>query len=187
MDSLKTILTATVKHDISIVDKSNYDQTFIDGLSDFKEEIKLEKNYIVVGRDTTDFPDDLPLNTKRIFKGDTDEQNYVLTVTRTNFTNINYKFKLTDKKNKIIADKSGTAILSAGFVLASEVDEDEGEDGVAYGSSEYWDKANDCWFSIRVGIGKDEKGRQRAKLVYGCEDKNKRTFNVDQCPTLRTK
>lgn len=65
------------------------------------------------------------------------------------------------------------------------MDEDT-ELGEGYGSSEYWDNSNNCWFSIRIGIGKDENKKQRAKLTYGCEDKSKQRLNLDECPTLRT-
>ena len=93
--------------------------------------------------------------------------------------------KITDKENKVINTKSGIAVLGSMFFLASEMDEDS-ETGDGYGSSEYWDRANDCWFAIRVGIGKDHNGKQRAMLNYGCEDKNKQRLNLEDCPTLRT-
>ena len=109
----------------------------------------------------------------------------MLTVTRTNLTDLTYNFQLTDKDNKIIDTKSGKAILGSMFFLASENDEDS-QTGDGYGSCEYWDKVIDCWFAIRVGIGKDDNGKLRAMVNYGCKDKSKQTLNLDQCPTLRT-
>lgn len=71
----------------------------------------------------------------------------MLTVTRTNLTNLPYCFQFTDKDHKTVDTKSGKAILGSMFFLASENDEDS-QTGVGYGSCEYWDKTNDCWFVI---------------------------------------
>jgi hypothetical protein len=184
-DSLGTISADKKQSDIYIKDKSQYDQTFIDGLSDYNEPIRLIDNYIITGKDTTYFPDDLTLNKSTVFKGTKNDNKFVLTVSRTNLTNLNYTFKLTDKSDKIIDTKSGKAVLGSLFFFGSEIDEDS-QSGDGYGSSEYWDKTSDCWFSIRIGIGPDNKGKHRAMLTYGCEDKNKQTLSLDQCPTLRT-
>lgn len=171
--------------DIYIKDKSQYDQTFIDGLADYNEPIKLIDNYIITGKDTTYFPEDLTLNKATNFKARSNNNFFLLTVIRTNLTTLTYNFKLTDKDNKTVYVKSGKAILGSRFFLASENDEDS-QTGDGYGSFEYWDKANDCWFVIRVGIGKDENGKQRTMLKYGCNDKTKQILNLEECPTLRT-
>jgi hypothetical protein len=170
---------------IYIKDKTEYNQLFIDGLSAYNEPIKLINNFIVTGKDTTFFPEDLQLNQKTTFKGVKEGKNFLLTVTRDNLTDLTYTFELADKDKKLIEKKSGKAILSSMFFLASEMDEDT-ETGDGYGSSEYWDKTNNCWLSIRIGIGLDDKGKQRAKLTYNCEDKNKQILQLDECPTLRT-
>lgn len=183
--SLQTDSSDKQLHEIYIKDKSHYDQSFIDGLADYKEPIKLIDNYIITGKDTTYFPDDLSLNKVTTFKAPKDNNKFVLTVTRTNLTNLTYNFQLTDKDNKTLDTKSGKAILGSMFFLASENDEDS-QTGDGYGSCEYWDKVNDCWFAIRIGIDKDNNGDQRAMLNYGCSDKSKQTLNLDQCPTLRT-
>ncbi|GAL87538.1 hypothetical protein ATO12_19910 [Sporocytophaga myxococcoides] len=184
-DTLQTISADKPNLEIYIKDKSQYDQTFINGLADYNEPIKLIDNYIITGKDTTYFPEDLNLNKETTFKATKDINKYVLTVTRNNLTNLTYTFKLIDKDNKTVDTKSGKAILGSMFFLASEVDEDS-ETGDGYGSCEYWDKSNDCWFAIRIGIGKDDNGKLRAMLKYGCDDKNKQTLNLDECPTLRT-
>jgi hypothetical protein len=185
VDTLQTVSADKQKQAVYIKDKSQYDQTFIDGLKDYNEPIKLIDNYILTGQDTTYFPDDLSLNKTTIFKATKDNNKFVLTVTRTNLTNLTYSFQFTDKDNKTVDTKSGKAILGSMFFLASENDEDS-QTGNGYGSCEYWDKTNDCWFAIRIGIGKDDNGKQRAMLNYGCNDKSKQTLNLDECPTLRT-
>ncbi len=185
IDTLQTVLANNLHSNIYIKDKSQYDQIFIDGLSEYNEPIQLIDKFIVTGKDTTFFPEDLSLNKKTIFKGTKGDYKFELTVTRTNLTSLKYEFQQSKKDNKPIDIKSGKAILGSLFFLASEVDEDN-QRGDAYGSSEYWDNSNDCWFSIRIGIGLDSNGKQRAKLTFGCEDTSQKSLDLDECPTLRT-
>ena len=184
-DTLKAVPADKQQATVAIKDKALYDKTFIDGLADYNEPIKLIDNFILVGKDTMYFPSDLQLNQKTFFHGNKDGRSFVLTVTRTNMTSLIYTFQLSDKNNKAIENKSGQAILGSLFFLAAEGDNDT-EMGSGYGSYEYWDKSNDCWFSVRIGIGLDDNGKRRAKLNNGCEDKNKPTLTLDDCPTLRT-
>lgn len=186
VDTTQTDSTDKPQKDIYIKDKSQYDQVFIDGLGDYDSQIKLSDNYILTSSDTTYFPEDLSLNKAITFEGTKDNNKFVLTVTRTNLTNLTYNFQLSDKDNTTLDTKSGKAILGSLFFFASEVDIDN-QTNEGYGCSEYWDKTNDCWLAIRVGYGKDENGKLRAKLNYGCDNKNKPTLNLDDCPTLRTK
>lgn len=175
----------TNRPDLYIKDSSLYDPTFIDELADYNEPLKLIDNYLLTGQDTTFFPNDLPVNKKITFIGVKDNHNFLLTVTRINLTSIIYNFRRTDKDNQSVDSTSGKAILGSMFFLASEMDEDS-QTGDGYGSSEYWDKTNNCWLSIRIGIGLDDNGKQRAVVTYSCEDKNKQTLDLDECPTLRT-
>lgn len=185
MDTLQTVSVGKQKQNIYIQDKSQYDQIFIQGLANYNEPIKLINNYILTDQDTTFFPNDLELNKKTTFRGINDSAKFTLTVTRTNLTNLNYDFQILDKNDKIVETKSGKAILGSMFFLASEVDEDD-LTGNAYGSSEYSDKSNGCWLAIRIGIGLDDNGKQRATLSYNCEDENKKTIDLDEYPILRT-
>jgi hypothetical protein len=184
-DTIQTATTNKKQTNLFVKDVSQYDQSFIDGLSEYNEPIKLIGNFVITGKDTTYFPVDLPINKQTTFKGSKDNKNFALTVTRNNLTNLTYNFLLTDKDNRTVDKKSGKAILGSMFFLASEMDEDT-ETGDSYGSSEYLDESNNCWFSIRVGNGEDNNGKQRVMLTYGCEDKSKQELNLDECPTLRT-
>lgn len=185
VETLQSLSVDKKQLDIYIKDKTQYDQTFIKELEDYNEPIKLIDNYIITGKDTTFFPDDLSLNTATIFKATKDKNKYMLTVTRINLTTLTYNFQFMDKDNKTIDNKSGKAILGSMFFLASENDEDS-QTGDGYGSFEYRDNANDCWFTIRIGIGKDDNGKLRAMLKYGCNDKSNQTLSLDECPTLRS-
>lgn len=171
--------------EIYVKDKSQYDQAFIDELAAYNEPIQLVDNFIVAGTDTTLFPDDLALNSATIFRGSKDNNEFELKVTRTSLTNLRYMFHYNNIGLQTDYTKSGTAILGAMFFLTSEADKDS-QTGEDYLSTEYWDKTNDCWLSIRIGIGTDNEGKLRAKLTYGCEDHNREALSLDECPTLKT-
>ena len=183
VETLNTVSADKQQLDIYIKDKSQYYQSYIDGLADYNEPIKLIDNYIVIGKDTTYFPEDLILNKPTTFKAIKDNNKYVLTVTRTNLTNLTYKFQLTDNDNKTLDTKSGKAILGSRFFIGPEGDDDI--DG-GYGSQEYRDNRKDSWLSIRIEIGKADNGKQRAKIHYSFNDKTKKSLDLDECPTLRT-
>jgi hypothetical protein len=170
---------------ICIKDHSHYDNSFLEGLKEYNEPIKLIDDYIVTGIDTTYFPTDLILNKSTKFTATSEHGNYHLTVTRTNLTNLSYQLEVEDPAGIIMEKKSGTAILGSMFFLASEIDEDTGT-GDAYGSSEYWDQNKECWLAIRIGFEKDPNGKQRAMMHYGCENKKNQALDLSNCPTLRT-
>jgi hypothetical protein len=184
VDTLQLESADKSKLDSNIKDKSQYDKSFIDGLSEYNEPLKLIENYILVGQDTVYFPEDLQLNKEIIFKGSKDNKKFVLTVTRTNFTGLNYSFQLLDKDAKSLYNNSGRAILGSLFFLGSETDEDD-EAGDAYLSVEYWDNSPDCSFAIRIGEMED-KGRIRAKINLYCKDNLSSNIDLDDHPTLRT-
>lgn len=183
VDTLKAASADKKQQDIYIKDKSQYDPIFINGLANYNEPIKLIDNYIITGKDTTYFPTDIILNMPTVFTAIKDNHKYVLTVTRTNYTNLTYNFQLTGSDNKILDTKSGQAILGSMFFIGPEGDDDiEG----GYGSQEYRDHTKDSWLSIRIEMGKADNGKQRAKIHYGFNDKTKNSLDLNECPTLRT-
>ncbi|MDD5571835.1 MAG: hypothetical protein PHD97_11865 [Bacteroidales bacterium] len=184
IDTSQTVSADKLQQDIYIKDKSQYDQSFIDGLADFNESIKLIDNYIITGTDTTCFPEDLTLNKKTIFTAIKDKNKFLLIVTRTNLTNINYEFQLLNKDNSIIDSKSGKAILSSGFFLAPEGEPDL-QTGDSFVSNEYRTENDNFWLIIKVGMDKNYKGKKRAKITFGYKDKSKKTTNVEESPILR--
>lgn len=184
-DTLRTDTGHKQQQTILIKDKSNYDASFINGLNGYDEPIQLIDNYIVVNeKDTTYFPEILPLNEAIIFEGSGNHNRIQLTVTRTNLTTLVYDFKNTGNDNKIIDSRSGKAVIGSLFFFAPEADIDtimnEG-----YACSEYWDTTRNCSFSVRIGLEPDKNGKQRAKITYGCTDNP--GIDLDECPILRTR
>ena len=189
VDTLQTVSADIQQQSVYIKDKSQYDQTFINELTNayHNEPIKLIDNFIIVGNDTTQFPKELEINKKTVFTGIKNNKFYELILIRTNLTEIVFSFFIRNNEDEIkLPMKEGKVNLGAMFFLASEVDEDE-VTGEGYRSYEYWKKDDNCWLSIRVGLGQDENGKQRAKISFACEDKSRQTLTLDECPTLRTK
>lgn len=183
-EPLKTGTTNTGQSNIFIKDPSQYDKIFIQGLYNYTDPLQLIDNHIISEGYTYWFPEDLQLNRTIVFKASRDKKNFLLSATRTSLTNLSYSFKLTNEKNKIIKSKSGKAVLGSMFFFGSEMDEDS-ETGEGYSSYEYWDNSGDCWFSLRIGHGNTPNEKQKAKITYGCEDKNKPILELEECPTLR--
>jgi hypothetical protein len=185
VDTSKTVSADKQHLYIYIKDKSQYDQTFIDGLADYNEPIILIDKYIVTGKDTTYFPDDLVLNKPTTFAAIKDNNKYVLTVTRTNLTNLIYKFQLTDNDNKTLDTKSGKAILDSTFFFAPEGEPDP-ETGKIFVSNEYRMKNENFWLVIKIGMDKEYEGKKRSKIFYGQIHKSKMTEPTMESPILRT-
>ncbi len=171
---------------IYIQDESSYSKAFLNDLkaSDYPDSIKLIDNYIIVKNDTITFPNDLDKNKKYTFKAIRDNQQYTLIVERINETTLHYDLHIY-KNDKLIFAGKDEANLNGLFFLGAEMDEDD-ITGEAYGSTEYWKKSNDYWLSIRVGMGKDNKNRLRAKITLASNNKQKMKFELHNCPTLRT-
>jgi len=172
------------KASVYIKDSSQYDTSFISGLS-YGEPIRLIDAMCIVGNDTVGFPNDLPTDSATVFKGAAPGNSFALTVTRSNFTNIVYTILVTDTRKNTTDSLSGTAVLKSSFFLASEVDYDP-EEEQGFGSSEYLDKKGTCDIIIRIGIGPDEKGRKRATIFGSCPNNSKLAVSLNDSPILRT-
>lgn len=196
-----------------IEDSSQYDKTFLDALELIccKPSIILADNYILnnYDYDTAYFPEDLQLGKETKFSGIKDNfiyhitkhtgsekdykeltkrnYKYLLSLTRTNLTNVNYSFQLLDKQNNLIESQSGKAVLNHNFHIDRDFDyDDKDSSGASYSIVEYRDETDSCYFAIRVGLGTDINGKLLARVYYACDDKNKHRLYADDCPTLRT-
>jgi len=70
-------------------------------------------------------------------------------------------------------------------LLSAPMDVDN-ETGKGYSSYDYKKELNNCWFIINIGAEKDAKNRQRAKVIFGCNDKTRPSLDIKDCPTLRS-
>ncbi len=183
-NSEQTELSSSQQQNIYIKDQSLYDPKFINGLYNYKEQIKLIKNYIIIDTDTTYFPENIKLNKTITFTGFKDNNKYLLVITRTNLTNIKYKFQLLNKENGFIENKSGEAILTSGFFLAPEGEPDT-ETGASFVSNEYYMNNDSTWLILKVGIDSNFKDKGRAKVMYGHKDKFTKAEEVKESPILR--
>lgn len=181
-DSLST--SGQTRGNVFIEDESKYGKAFIDELVavNYEQTIKLTDNYMIVGPDTLIFPDPLPLNTSKVFKADKDNKHYELTITRTNLTNINFKFELSDNKKKVLHTETGEGVLGSLFFLGAESDEDN-RTQEAYDVLEYRSTKDDCFFSAR--IESENVAGQRAKVSFGCSDISKPAIGLEESPVLK--
>lgn len=176
---------------VFVKDKSKYSKAFLTGLNAMKSpnysSIKLIDNVIIVDNKTTKFPDDLKMNNNYVFKAVKGEQSYLLNVKRINESTLNFEFKLFKKEHLVFTDK-GEANIGASFFVGTEMDRDDqfGKGYGEYDAYEYTKELNNCWFIIRIGVGKDAKNKQRATVLFGCKDKTRQALDLKDCPTLRT-
>lgn len=170
---------------IEVTDESKYAASFIDELvaAKYEQPVKLTGDYLIAGTDTISFPTDLALNKPTIFVGNQDNRHYTLEITRINNTSVDFKFELTDN-DKTLYSQAGEATLGALFFLGAESDEDENQE--AYEVIQYTmnDSASNCFFSARVETG-SAKGKQRAKVSYGCNDSSKPALALEEGPVLK--
>ena len=173
---------------IFVKDKSMYSKVFLAELNALKSSknssIKLIDNVIIVDNKTTKFPDDLKMNNNYVFKAVKGEKSYQLKVKRINESTLNFEFKLFKKEHIVFTDK-GEANIGASFYIDPEMDKDDQADK-GYSAYEYTKEYNNCWFIIRIGVGKDAKNKQRAKVTFGCKDITSKSLDLKECPTLRT-
>lgn len=179
---------------IFIKDKSKYSKAFIDELNALKSPakgtVKVIDNMMIVDNTSTKFPDDLKMNVNYLFEATKSGQLYQLNVKRINESTLNFEFKLF-KKNLLAYSEKGEANLGATFYIDPEIDVDD-QSGKGYNAYEYYKyvnykEAKECWFYIRIGVGKDDNNKQRAKVLFGCKNKTKISLELNDCPTLRTK
>lgn len=163
--------------------RSRYDKIFLDKLSEYREPVKLSGNILLTGQDTVYFPEDLLLHQETIFKGSKDNSDFLLILTRTNLTGLNYSFQLMNSSKHTEISKSGRAILNPFFFLGAESDDDD-RTGEGYLSVEYTDESSNCLFAIRIGE-RDENGKLRAKIKLFCKDSKTKSMDLDEIPTLR--
>jgi hypothetical protein len=121
-------------------------------------DMKIKNGKLFYKSHEIEFPNDLELNRKYEFLSDSGETESALNVQRINYTSLSYIYLL--KQSDSIKKIEGFAHIGA-FFLASEIDEDPEEQNIAYGSNQY-DDTNGV--SLRIGIGKDSKGRLRANV-----------------------
>jgi hypothetical protein len=171
---------------IVVDDSARFSQKFLNELrnSGYPERIHFIDDYVVVENDTVYFPNDLQLGKRYEFQASEESKNYSLAVEHINLSTIQFDFELYENGN-VLHKQSGQAELTPFFFLASEVDEDDST-GDAYGASEYKTEGKDCWFNIRIGVGKDDEGRLRATINQDCH-KETGTALAKGNITLRTK
>lgn len=152
---------------VVVKDASLYGEPFIESLNkmNYKEDIILDGEYIIVGKDTAQFPDDLVLGEDYRFTAFTDTHFYQLAVKRINQSSIQYDYQVF-KDEKPLVSSTGEAHLAGLFFLGSETDDDD-QTGAGYLSTEYFG-VGECSSTIRIGEP-DGASRLRAVVRTSCD------------------
>ncbi|OYU97242.1 MAG: hypothetical protein CFE21_02825 [Bacteroidetes bacterium B1(2017)] len=169
----------------SISDKSLFSKEFMEEFEalEFSKNTEIIADKVISQGITTPFPSDLNLNEPYRFVAKVGDHFYKLLVIRVNLSTLEFEFEH-KVFSKLVHTETGVANLSPAFFLQDELDNDN-ENGLAYTSHEYRKKTKECWIHIRIGEGRDEKGRYRAIIEQGC-GKNTDYHRIPEGLTLRT-
>ncbi|MBI5916160.1 MAG: hypothetical protein HY842_12360 [Bacteroidetes bacterium] len=169
---------------ISVKNDLDYSKEFLQRLTTcgLARNIELADSLLILEKtDTFAFPMDLPTGKWTNFVAMKGGYLYSLDVARVNYSTLEFNFEL--RKGKETVDQLvGKADLHPGFVLASEIDEDE-ETGTSYPASEYLLDSENCHFSIRLG---DDEGVRKVKIIKQCKS-GKFNIALEDCPALLEK
>ena len=169
---------------IVVQEDSEYGAAFLNQLSmaGLAKSFELTDSLIIVeDKDTFFFPETLPKGDWVNFMAMKSGYAYSLDLARINYTTLDFNFELR-KGNATIDQILGKAVLSPGFILAAESDEDP-VTGISYFSDEYFFKNETCEVSIRVG---DDEGIRKVKMIKNCKS-GKYNIALEDCPVLLEK
>lgn len=159
-------------------DSSSYDPEFLSQLRASGQAYVFSGGKLIVGGDTLTFPH---LDSAILFTGKNAELSLLLAVRRLNATSLAYHYEL-HKRQKLADSGSGKAILHPNFYLAAEMEEDEST-GASYPCVDFIDEHHAASSrTIRLGLEKDEAGRNRAK--WSATGTGTFHLSLSDCPVL---
>ncbi|PKV50091.1 hypothetical protein ATE84_2140 [Aquimarina sp. MAR_2010_214] len=170
--------------EISIKNKSDYSDKFIEGLKKMREEkITLSDNLLILSDGDTIYFRETPEIGRRItLTGKKGNLVIVVTIKRFNYTTIDYKIEMTEF-GKLNHTQSGKADIASGFYFGDESDTID-KTGISYFSTEFTDlRENDCYTYIRLGYEKETGPYLLGKIVKNCNGKLS-DIDLDNFPTL---
>lgn len=189
VDTTKTITTDNSYTDkketeISIKNKSDYSEKFIEGLKKLREKkIALSDSLLILNdTDTIYFPETPEIGRRITLTGKKDNLVIAVTIKRFNYTTIDYKIEITEfgKSNHT---QSGKADIASSFYFGDESDVSD-KTGIAYFSTEFTDIGeNDCYTYIRLGYEKETGLYLLGRLIKNCNEKLL-DIDLDNFPTL---
>jgi hypothetical protein len=154
--------------EIIVKNKADYSENFIKGLQKFGyKKIELIDSFLIIDqKDTVTFSMAQRIGEQIVYTGRQGNLAIALTITRMNYTTIDYKVEMVEF-GKANHNESGQADIRSGFFLGAESNDDE-RTGEAYFVTEYINnKTKDCYTSIR--LSDDYLG----KIIKDCNGKIK--------------
>jgi len=173
----------TYKESVTVKNKADYSQKFINGLEAFKSmgEFELIGNKMILNTtDTIYFPEQPLLHKKITLTAKKGELAIALHIERINQVAIAYMIEMVEFGKSNYTHK-GIAEISSGFFLGDETDTND-LTGLAYSSTSFSDLKDECYTYIRLG----NEGKTKyllGKIKKNCNGKIM-DFNLDNFLTL---
>ncbi len=157
---------------LSVKDPSEYSASFLSTFEKGPPHVRIQDSLFILNGDTDYFPTGLVRGRQYQFTGYCGGETYELNVTRTNYTDLKYRFTVASK-SRVRYERQGIAILSSDFWIASEPIEDE--NGDESGGCGYWDKDKNCEYELTINDALNEKGHLLACVQQTCSKKKNET------------
>jgi hypothetical protein len=142
---------------LAALDTAHFSPAFIRGLKESiqRESYAVHDKWLILNpTDSIAFPADLPARQPVTYTGTAQGRTYQLTVTRRNYSTIDYKAEV-KQTGKTLASATGSADLNPSFYTAAKVPVDT-ETQAAYGAYEFLSTApRQQNFAVLIGTGKD--------------------------------
>ncbi|RYU78180.1 hypothetical protein [Hymenobacter persicinus] len=138
------------------LDSANLSAKFVRGLRELTggKDYRVRGKYLILGRqDSVAFPTALPAGRPVIYTGQRGDQTATLTVTRLNYTSIEFVAELAGDEHKAQRVEA-VADLNPGFYLGAEAPEDS-QSQTAFGAAEFVAETPQGNFSVQIGLDKD--------------------------------
>ena len=176
--------SGTKETEIRIKNKADYSQIFIQGLhKQGFERCDLQDSLMIINqKDSAYFPSTPIIGKEFVLTGRKDNLAIALTVTRTNYTTINYQIELIEfGKSSYV--QSGKADIHSGFFFGPEYDESD-KTGIGYVVTEFTESiGKDCFTAIRLGYEEETGPYLLGTLIKNCNGKIM-DINLDNSMTL---
>ena len=161
-----------IKTEITVKNKADYSENFIQGLSELGyEKFELKDSLLIINsKDTAYFPENPKIGKQIILTGRKGNLAIALTVKRINYTTIDYKIEMVEF-GKTSHNQSGQAHIISSFFFGEESDESE-KTGNGYFVTEFTEyKDKDCYTFIRLGYEEETGPYLLGKLKKNCNGK----------------
>lgn len=154
---------------LSVKNESEYSLSFLEAYENGPSHVVLQDSLFIMGGDTDYFPTWLRLGKEYCLTAHSKGKDYELDLTRTNYTDLRYRFAVISK-GRLLYERKGTAILDLNFWIAGQPIENDQNEIVSLGDT-FYDNEKDS--NYELSVGQDEAGRHILAYIAHTSPKNK--------------